>query len=86
MKTRALITAGLLCFAMYVTPPEVTAKIKLPSVISDGMVLQQQSEVKLWGKADANSTVRISTSWNEKDYLTPSGDFYCRTITVRIST
>lgn len=44
----------------------VNAKISLPSVISDGMVLQQQADVCLWGWADAGETVNITTSWGEK--------------------
>lgn len=39
------------------------AEIKLPSLMSDGMVLQQQSSVNIWGKATPGSTVRIAPSW-----------------------
>ena len=28
------------------------AKVKLPGVLADNMVLQQQSQVKLWGEAE----------------------------------
>jgi sialate O-acetylesterase len=45
------------------------AKIVLPSVLSSSMVLQQQSQVKLWGKATSNAKVKIITSWNKKNYL-----------------
>ncbi len=41
----------------------VFADIKLPSIISDNMVLQQKTDVKLWGKADINESVTIKTSW-----------------------
>lgn len=50
------------------------AKVKLPSVLSDNMVLQQQSEVKLWGTAKPNIKVKISTSWDKKSYSTTSDD------------
>lgn len=30
-------------------------KVVLPEILSDNMVLQQQTEVKLWGKAKANA-------------------------------
>jgi len=46
------------------------AEIKLPSIFCDNMVLQQQSQVALWGKASANSTVRVTTSWDHKSYST----------------
>lgn len=43
------------------------AKIKLPQLISDHMVLQQQTEVCLWGEATPNSSVQVSYSWaNDK--------------------
>lgn len=41
-----------------------SAKVKLPSLIADNMVLQQQSDVKLWGKASPKATVRVTPSWN----------------------
>lgn len=40
------------------------AKILLPSILGNGMVLQQKSEVRLWGKATPNKKVTIYTSWN----------------------
>jgi sialate O-acetylesterase len=43
-------------------------KIKLPSIISNNMVLQQQSNAALWGTANKNSKVVIVTSWNKKQY------------------
>ena len=54
------------------------AKVTLPKFFSDNMVLQQRSECKLWGKADANKTVSIMTSWDNKTYKVKSnsqGDF-----------
>lgn len=44
----------------------VQAKVTLPKVIGDGAVLQQQSEVALWGTATAKATVAISTSWSSE--------------------
>lgn len=40
--------------------------LNLPSLLSDNMVLQADSNVTLWGWADPGVTVRISTSWGEK--------------------
>jgi len=47
---------------------DAEGKVTLPSVLSDNMVLQQQSEIKLWGNAIANATVSVKTSWNGKGY------------------
>ena len=43
-------------------------KVVLPEILSDNMVLQQQTEVKLWGKAKANAQVSIRPSWDNRTY------------------
>ena len=40
------------------------AKVKLPSILADQMVLQQQEKVKLWGSSDRKGKLDITTSWN----------------------
>lgn len=42
------------------------AEIKLPALIGNNMVLQQQSRVALWGWADAGEKITITASWNKK--------------------
>ena len=59
------------CLAFFSTLA-ASAKIVLPDVISNNMVLQQKSKVALWGKAAANSPVKVVTSWNKKGYSTRS--------------
>lgn len=44
------------------------AEIKLPAIFCDNMVLQQQTDALIWGEAAKNSKVRITTSWNGKNY------------------
>src|SRR3990170_793726 len=44
------------------------ATVTLPSFFSDNMVLQQQTGAAIWGWAQVNSTVQITTSWNRKKY------------------
>lgn len=44
----------------------VDAKIKLPSIIADGMVLQQQSDARLWGYAAPGERIEITASWGAK--------------------
>lgn len=69
MKVRSLFTFLLLVHFLSIST-SVEAKVKLPSVLSSNMVLQQQSNVKLWGEAKENSFVTIKTSWNNKSYKT----------------
>lgn len=44
----------------------LSAKVTLPAIFSDNMVLQQQSVVLIWGKADINKMVTIKNNWNSK--------------------
>ena len=46
----------------------VSAKVTLPKFFSDNMVLQQQTECRLWGTADKNAAVTVTTSWDSKAY------------------
>jgi len=43
-----------------------SADIRLPSVLGNNMVLQQQSTVKLWGWSSPAEKIFITTSWNNK--------------------
>ena len=45
-------------------------KIKLPAILSSHMVLQQQTNVELWGWGDVGKTITIKPSWNNKSYET----------------
>ena len=42
------------------------AKVRLPHMICDNMVLQQQTDARLWGWAKAGKTVKVTTSWNNQ--------------------
>ena len=48
------------------TTLSLSAKVGLPSVICDNMVLQQQTDAALWGTATPGKTVTISPSWAKK--------------------
>lgn len=65
MKRISKILLGSLFF--FVT---AHATIKLPAVFSDNMLMQQNTQVNIWGKADANKTVTIKASWNKKTLKT----------------
>jgi sialate O-acetylesterase len=69
MKTTNNIRLCLfLSFILFSYP--VFSKIVLPECFSDNMVLQQQTEAPIWGKADPNRNVKIIPSWDKKNYST----------------
>jgi sialate O-acetylesterase len=47
-----------------------SGKIVLPSVFSDNMVLQQNSEAAIWGWAGAGENLKIVAGWNTADTVT----------------
>ncbi len=48
------------------------AEIKLPAIFGNNMVLQQQTNAAIWGKASPKRTVKVTCSWNKKSYSTKS--------------
>ena len=55
----------VLFFAMFVAAATaVQAKVRLPHMISDNMVIQQQTDVRLWGWAKAGKKVTATVSWS----------------------
>ena len=42
------------------------AQLRLPSIISSGMVLQQNDSVNLWGWGNPSEKILVTTSWNGK--------------------
>ena len=52
----------LLAFALLLAGKSVQAKITLPSVLSENMVLQQKPETAIWGTAETGKKVGIRTS------------------------
>ena len=51
---------------------QIEAKVKLPAIFSDNMILQQKSHVLFSGTATPNSTVTIETGWSKKAFRTGS--------------
>ena len=58
---------GVLPLYLFTSLP-LQARVTLPAFFSDGMVLQQQSECNIWGKADHGKAVVVITSWDKKSY------------------
>ncbi|RZL51119.1 MAG: sialate O-acetylesterase [Pedobacter sp.] len=44
------------------------AQITLPAIFGNGMVLQQKDDANFWGKAKPNTSLTITSSWNNKIY------------------
>ncbi|WP_036841270.1 sialate O-acetylesterase [Polaribacter sp. Hel_I_88] len=46
----------------------INAEIKLPAIVSSNMVLQRNTNILIWGWANANEKIDIKTSWIAKSY------------------
>ena len=69
MKRKTSLFFLLLC-----TVTALCAKVKLPSLVGDNMILQQQAVVKLWGWATPRSTVRVIPSWDGQTAICHADD------------
>ena len=58
-------TAKLTFLSLYVLllVTNVSADLRLPAVISDNMVLQEQRAVPIWGSAEPGESVTVTGSW-----------------------
>ncbi len=62
-----------LCFFLGLISLSLHAAIELPPLFTDNMVLQQQMNAPIWGKATPGKTVKITTSWDNKTYSVQAG-------------
>lgn len=60
----------IMCASLAFTALLANAEVKLPALIGDNMVLQQNAQAKLWGKAAPGKKVTVIPSWNGKQYTT----------------
>ena len=67
MKMKTLLLLLALLSALL-----VQAQIKVASILGDNMVLQRNSEVKLWGKSKPNDNLTIKVGWNKLTLKTVS--------------
>ena len=65
MNKRTFLLTALMVLAL-----GVQAKVRLPHLIGDNMVLQQQTEARLWGWAQPGRTVVVTTSWGDEKVWT----------------
>ena len=55
----------ILALAAAIAATGAQAKVRLSHLVGDNMVLQQQTEARLWGWAKPGSQVRVTASWTE---------------------
>lgn len=67
LKRKCWILLGLSSLAL-----PALAEVKPASIFTDHMVLQQQSDVAIWGWAKASTEVSLISSWNKKKYTVES--------------
>ncbi|MGG9960892.1 sialate O-acetylesterase [Ferruginibacter sp. SUN106] len=65
---KKIFKTGIAVFLLLL-PGFLLATVQLPSFFSDGMVLQQQTNAAIWGRAKARAQVKVTTSWNKKTYI-----------------
>lgn len=67
LQIKPRMKSRLFCLALLGLAHAVNAKITLPSMFTDNMVLQQKTRAAIWGKA-TGKRVTVTTSWNNKRY------------------
>ena len=55
----------LLFLIVLSTKFSLSAQVKLPALVSDNMVLQQNAKVNLWGWASPNEKINIQAGWSD---------------------
>jgi sialate O-acetylesterase len=71
MKFRVKILSLAICSFVLLISQAAFCRVKLPVLISDGMVMQRDANVKIWGWADANE--KVSINFNGKMYEAAAG-------------
>jgi len=77
---KKLFTLSFLLASVFV----MQAKVELPPIFADNMVLQQQTEVALWGYAKPNAKLTITTTWSKAKTITnvdADGKWFARVAT-----
>ncbi|MCH7849647.1 MAG: hypothetical protein IIB53_14960 [Planctomycetes bacterium] len=69
LRRRLLAGAWIL-----VTTAPLQAEVRLPALFRDHMVLQQRTDVPIWGWALPGERIRIAASWNVGDASTTADD------------
>jgi sialate O-acetylesterase len=80
-RLRRIAPAGfaLAGFSLMVAAP-ARADVRLPKVLASGMVVQQESEVALWGWADPGEAIAVKASWGATAAATAGKDGRWKTL------
>ena len=74
MKTyHHLIPSALTAACILSAGLQAQAEVKMPAFFGSNMVLQQNTDAKMWGTANASSTVTVSPSWSGETYSVKTG-------------
>ncbi len=79
-----LIKIVLGIFICFLFANEIQANVSLPSIFGNHMVMQQNSEVKLWGWGKPFENIAVSTSWSSdtlKTVVNHNGNWSVQLIT-----
>ncbi|RZK17575.1 MAG: sialate O-acetylesterase, partial [Hymenobacter sp.] len=68
MKIRPIYTSAICTALLALLPLLSWAQVRLPSIFTDNMVLQQRAACAVWGWAKAGSTVTVSDTWDKQKY------------------
>lgn len=61
-----IVKKELLLFCFIIVCQLLHAQIKLPALVSDNMILQQNAKVNLWGWAAPNENIQIQLGWQKE--------------------
>jgi sialate O-acetylesterase len=62
---KQMLLIPLVCFIFLITIQSQEIHLKLPALYSSNMVLQQQSNVKIWGSSSPGLQININPSWGK---------------------
>lgn len=68
IRTKGFVVGAALLVA--VMSESIFADVVLPSVISDGMILQRNAQVPIFGKASPGEAVRVQPDWIDRSFKT----------------
>ena len=68
MKIFVKAYLSLFVYCILGTLQNLEAKVKLPALVSDGMVLQRDQKLRIWGKADVGE--KVDVHFKNKYYIT----------------
>ena len=68
------ISSKYLILLSFLFTSNIFAQIKLPSIFSDNMILQQQTYAAIWGWSGSKAKIIVITSWDGKKYYCNAND------------